>query len=541
MKKFFALALAVIMMLSMATFAVAEDKPVITIAVADKTNVEDFNTNLQTLWLEEQTGVDIQFEVYPSTDYNTKINMMIMTGGSELPDALFVGPSDAELLNWTSSGLLIPLTKYYEDKEASNYIWEAVERCGYDFTKEMVLGDGEIYAIPTFNQSYSNEYGKKVFMNTKFMEKLGITEAPKNLDELYDLFVKVKNTDLNGNGKNDEIPFAGGLWGTYDGWFNYIMNTQVYTADSNYMIVNDDETISMAYTTEGWKNGIKFIAKCFAENLIPKETLTQDSTQVLAMLNSEEPTSMMWFYISLSRINATKTWRTDFDSFAPMANEATGEMWAPHYEPSAANNGSFFITANCKNPDAAFAIGNAMASFHSSISTRFGAEGIDWEYMNDEQAAAKNMVAVVPGFPCTIYVYNDADFWSSGKIQNNAFMQAGPYIREYGAANGRTAPAGGVSAYDQINNDANDFYQKAGWHMEKHVGKLNYTLEEMEIISEIKPNLDTYMKEMNANFMAGNLDIDATWDSYLAELENIGLSQYLEVISGVYARMYGTK
>ena len=57
MKKIFALALAVIMMLSMATFAVAEDKPVITIAVADKTNVEDFNTNLQTLWLEEKPAL----------------------------------------------------------------------------------------------------------------------------------------------------------------------------------------------------------------------------------------------------------------------------------------------------------------------------------------------------------------------------------------------------------------------------------------------------------------------------------------------------
>ena len=67
------------------------------------------------------------------------------------------------------------------------------------------------------------------------------------------------------------------------------------------------------------------------------------------------------------------------------------------------------------------------------------------------------------------------------------------------------------------------------------------TLEEMEIISEIKPALDSYVKETTANFIAGNLDIDAEWDNYLAELENIGLSQYLEVISGVYARMYGTK
>ena len=161
--------------------------------------------------------------------------------------------------------------------------------------------------------------------------------------------------------------------------------------------------------------------------------------------------------------------------------------------------------------------------------------------MNNEQAAAKNMAATVPGFDCMIYVYNDADFWSSGKIQNRSFMQSGPYIREYGVANGRCTPAGGVSAYDKICNDGNDVYQLGAYHMDKHVGKLNYTLEEMEIISEIKPNLDNYFNEMTANFCAGNVDIDANWDAYLAELENIGLSDYLEVISGVYARMYGTK
>ena len=43
----------------------------------DAINVEDFETNTMTLMLEEACGVDLSFDVYPSTDYNSKINMMI--------------------------------------------------------------------------------------------------------------------------------------------------------------------------------------------------------------------------------------------------------------------------------------------------------------------------------------------------------------------------------------------------------------------------------------------------------------------------------
>ena len=52
--------------------------------------------------------------------------------------------------------------------------------------------------------------------------------------------------------------------------------------------------------TEEWKEGIKFIRKLFAEGLIPQEILTQDGNQYLAMLNSTEPTTMMFFYMSPS-------------------------------------------------------------------------------------------------------------------------------------------------------------------------------------------------------------------------------------------------
>ena len=50
--------------------------------------------------------------------------------------------------------------------------------------------------------------------------------------------------------------------------------------------------------------------------------------------------------------------------------------------------------------------------------------------------------------------------------------------------------------------------------------------------------LKTYVTEKTAAFLSGSLDIDASWDMYLAELDAIGINTALEVNQAVYDRMY---
>ena len=541
MKKFLALLLAGMMCLSLCLIAGAEEIPVITIAVQDTPNVEDFNTNWTTLQLEEKLGVDIQFEVYPATDYGTKINAMIMSGGNELPDALFVTPSDAQLLNWIGSGCIIPLTEYYADPEKSPHIHEQIELTGSDFTKMLVQFDGNIYSVPTLNQSYTNEYSGKAFFNTKWLNQLG-KEAPTTPEELYDLLVLVKNTDLNGNGKADEIGMVGGMNGVYEGWFNYIMNAYSYCAGAigGYQVQNG--VVSPAFITDGWKEGLKFMAKLFAEDLIPKEILTQDANQYLAMLNSEECTTMSFFYTSPSRINAANAWRNEFEAYAPLINKDTGKPQTA-YNPSTPNNGSYFITKNCKNPDAAFAIGDLMVSEYFSIVTRWGQEGVDWDYTENVEDADK-YEAWVDGFDKLLLAYDDAKFWSSGEMQNRSYIQRGPYIRRYGVANGRLKLISESTEYDpqaeyqEHVNAADNLYQVESYRPDEVIPKLVYSEEEIEIVSEIATTLNEYRNEWTANALAGNLDIDADWDNFVNEVKNIGVDELTEVYQTVYDRMY---
>ena len=80
MKKLTALVLALVMVLSMASFAAAEEKPTLTMWIKEDLRIEDYETNLMTLWLQDQLGCELDFVVQPGTDYNTKVNMALTVG-----------------------------------------------------------------------------------------------------------------------------------------------------------------------------------------------------------------------------------------------------------------------------------------------------------------------------------------------------------------------------------------------------------------------------------------------------------------------------
>ena len=101
MKKFLSIMLSLALILSVFCMpSLAEEDPVVlTVAVADKTNVEDFNTNAYTLYLEETLGVDLVIQTYESSDYSSKINLMFQSG-DKLEDIILA----ALATRWSSAG-----------------------------------------------------------------------------------------------------------------------------------------------------------------------------------------------------------------------------------------------------------------------------------------------------------------------------------------------------------------------------------------------------------------------------------------------------
>jgi len=311
------------------------------------------------------------------------------------------------------------------------------------------------------------------------------------------------------------------------------MNAFIYAGDANYFIVEDGK-VSVAYNTEEWKEGLKYIRRLFAEKLLPVEILTQDKNQFLAMVNTEDVTSFSFSYTSPSPINATNPVRNDYVGLAPIAGPG-GKQYATYRESTA--NISFMITRNCKNPEAAFRLGDLMISEYFSIMQRWGEEGVHWDYYKNVKNPEK-YVSQYANFDIYIVAYDDDTFWGSGTVQNASWLQRGPYIRQYGIALGRGIDPQTLTPFSKNYADADIAYQSGNYKPKEYIPKLIYTAEESEKITEIMTTLRNYVLEATSNFLVGNIDIDSNWDAYVKELNAIGLDTVLEVVQKVYDRMY---
>jgi putative aldouronate transport system substrate-binding protein len=62
---------------------------------------------------------------------------------------------------------------------------------------------------------------------------------------------------------------------------------------------------------------------------------------------------------------------------------------------------------------------------------------------------------------------------------------------------------------------------------------LKYTPQQQEVVSTVGTEIETYVQETISKFLVGEKDF-SEWDSYVAEVESMGLDEYLAVLTEAY-------
>lgn len=508
-------------------FPICKEKVTLTVGLSKSDKVEDYETNKMTLALEEKGNFDIQFQYYSSngSEATQKVELMISAGGKDLPDVLLMGLSDKSTAIYGEGGFLVPLNNYIENSSA--FIKAAAERFSdKNFLSQFTSPDGNIYAAPVYTESLVNEYENRLWIYQPWLDKLNL-QVPNNLEEYKNVLKAFKEQDPNGNGKADEIPLMGSKSG---GWlsryFDIIMTTFVYADSSRqFKVVEDDQKISLAYTTDAWKEGLKYLNSLCTEGLLTPVTFTQDDTQAYQIMNTPDADligSVMCG--SPSSLTADSPRRTGFKTMPPFEN-SDGKRTAI-WKPTVVRNGGY-VTKNCKDPEAAFRFLDLMCSDEITIWNRWGEHGTDWLDPTPEQKGLYEAMGYKP-------MINPVLQWNS--IQNSHWYQAGPMIRGYEVAGGLVAdtsnPIAAALPAQQAISDA--IQEKL---VPEHViYKINYTADEMTVIGELETTLMDFVNEKSAEFITGAQDIDAGWDAYLNELKKIGIDKYLETVQAAYTR-----
>ncbi|MGN0179905.1 MAG: extracellular solute-binding protein, partial [Monoglobaceae bacterium] len=405
---------------------VVKQKITLTCAVQKLDTVIDFNTNAYTKWLEEQTGIDLEFEVYSnlSREIEKKVE-----ANEPLPDIIFDGTSDEiKLLRYGVNGkqVIMDLGEYM-DKYAywMNDIY--TKSSIPNIEKQLYSIDGCRYYMPRIIEQTGNNYGMKTWINKTWLDKLGL-EMPRTTDEFREVMKAFVTMDPNGNGKADEL----GMTGNTEGWCakpaQFLINSFIFEGDPlicKYADVDNDGQLYLNFTQREYKDALSYISGLAEEGLFDTASFTRKGTEMIEMAGAEDNVIGCFTSGSPERVFANKKERMmEYEALPPL--EGPNGIAYAYTTPNVCIQGAY-ITRYCEHPLAAFRLLDYMMSEDATIRKRYGVEGENWTYAEPED------VCVFESIGCKAVIKSNFEY---GTKQNVTWEVAGPEFRYPDIANG---------------------------------------------------------------------------------------------------------
>ena len=509
-------------------------KEVITIGLPVNTNVEDYETNALTLWIEEQTGYDLTFQIYASSaaDYKTQLATQLLDPSVKLPDMLWRMSSlgDNVWKQYGEDGYFISLSPYFNDKEKSKVWWDRVSMFDEAFITNVLrrctADNGEIYVYPNIERGLIDSANYLVSINKVWLDKVGMA-APTNTDELYDVLKAFKEKICVDSTYH---PLLGGSASYIGGdplWWIISMFCPGYDYDRRWSLSADGTKIEAPFMTEEYREALIYIKKLIDEGLLSDAIFSISATELRNAINYKEG-SRVGVLVAHATVGFNDLDNPNLYDYVPL--DLYGFCQRAEY----GNSRGQFITEDAANPDACWEILMLLASEEGAYRVRYGAEGTNWVWCKDE--GLKSYM----GLDCDIKLIDDP----FGRIGNVIHGSASPTVNPN--AESETCYLGELSEWMQARYDLNGGNYQNFCKQEK---KNKYTMpvivltqEETEENKNERSNVGNVINTYRTKFCKGTdgLDItkDADWQEYIDELYAMGLQVYIDQMQSVYDARY---
>lgn len=492
-------------------------------------NVEDFATNDFTKFMEEKTGITMEFITGGRDDWEEKLNMILQS--DDYPDIIFgVSPNIAKY--GVKEGIFIPLDEYLTEENVPNYL-KMMEQYDIGVTRET---DGQIYSLANINDCYHCKYARKMWVNTYYLEQIGC-EVPTTTDEFIDVCKKFLEF------KPDGIAVAG----AQEGWFTRMQDwlmqaytfiptkSQTFNVRDYVALDSDTGKITSVATSDAYKEALKFMNELYEMGAIYDGDFTQTSEQMKTLVNqADEP--VLFFTAgtisdAIDSASNNELYR-HYEAMAPIkGSDGTQIAWTmPNY---GVDSGAAVITDNCESVEAALRWVDFFYSETGDLCSQYGTEeGTDW-VLNPEGKVGLN------GEPALYEVLNTY----SAEAQNHDWQDVGirvaPEAYRLGQAVDADVDPYAPEGLERLLFDATrDLYEPYGATTNiVNLNELKVTDSESTDVSTIAVEVEKMIEENSVAFMTGAKDIDAEWDSYVSAVQSAGLDTLLEVYQTAYDRM----
>ena len=516
-------------------FPIVDEPITLNILMLGHAIVEDFNTNTFTHWYSERTGINLNFDIAPPNEWQEVLNLTIASG--DLPDIIVgftVDPSTLALFG--PQGLFLPLSDLIE--EQGHFIHDVF--AGSPQVLPLITSpDGEIYGLPQVNECYHCFYSQRAWINSDWLANVGM-DVPQTTDEFVDVLTAFKEQDANGNGDpNDEIPLAAATTGWNGNIDGFLLNPFVLSefAGQNRFFEQNDGVITQNVTSEGYREGLRYLNRLFSAGLFGEESFTQPMDQIKQQVEGgDAPT--IGVVISGAHPNFANIGGDRWIKYVavPSLEGPTGLRQAP-FNPWGVASGQCTINSQTEHPVAAFKWCDGLYDREATLRSVFGIP--QWEAAEGEEGQwrwAEEGEGALGGDAFEAIWRRLSTF---GTLQNVHWAQRGPSYRPNHLRLGEVRRDDAAGLEVVLLEETRVAYEPYARSIEDLIPPLAFTTAQAAEVTELRLGINDYVAQMTAEFVLGRQDLDAGWDNFVATLESLGVNRLAEIYQAAYDAQYG--
>ena len=465
--------------------------------------------------MEKATGVDVAWS------YMTAEQVQLALTGKDLPDAIFLYDKildKATMYEYGQGGYFVNFMDYLDIMPNFSAVIEA----NPEILKVVQNEDGSVYSLPTLTVT-STSSNNLLYYRTDMMKEIGWEKAPATTDEFLQ-YVK----DLQAHyGKDDPDFIAVNAYAANRmGWSTKRIMSYFFPAFGELVLteltVDSQGKVVLGASTEQYKHLLEFMNELWESGAFNTNIYSQEATAsqalaagnhvaivtdhnghtpegyanmgILAPLTSEYYTTQHWYKApsrSWGRINAISTQCEDIETMVKWFDA----WYAPATDPLNAEGTLYGITPWLGEIGVDHDLDAA-----TNIMTELPHEGIE---MGKFLASESFQTALYCGYEGGLFPFSAAPTAGVGVKGQGTIKNLWPYAE---------------TPFD--------------------LNTLVLTQDETDTYNDTFTDINAYIVESTAKFITGEADIATDWDSYIKDLEKMGLQDILDVYQAAYDRAH---
>ena len=470
----------------------------IDVVILDSQQYPDLDQTSVWDWVEEQTNIRLNVTTAASAE-----NTQLMYTSRDYPDMFMLSNVPVNLISDAAEAGDIVELEPLLDKYAPTWS-EFFDEEEVAYTSALI--NGKLYSLPYADYApWTTNLRDVMYINKTWLDELNL-EVPTTTEQLKDVLVAFKDNAGKGSIPENVLPYHFIFNSWVSGQYDIYGQFGAYMGSSDYLYVDDGVVQSQAINPL-IKEPLKYLNELYELGVIKPEVFTDNWNSFTARLGAET------LNIGVYSNAGAGVPPEGYVAFGPL-DSGNGETPLLRAQTKVATSvaRNAVLTKENEYPEATVRLLDWIVSdMTAQLNVTYGMQGVFWDYNAEGKAE----------YIITDYEVQLANSMDQGTgnyfigMRNDAFYEnyvtanlSIPYSREWSYVNmyeGKTMSSDNIFVGGTLSDD------------------------EQAELSVIAADIAAYRNSMLAGFITGEHDVDAEWDTYVAEMKRLGIDRYVEL------------